>query len=117
MSAPVAAPSYAGLVTRAIAFAIDAAIVNGAGAVVGIVVGLALSILNTPKEVNYVLVALGGVLFVLWIVVYFVSFWSTTGRTPGMRVMRIRVLSGWRAASRALVRMAARHSAICCGST
>ena len=29
--------------------------------------------------------------FVLWTVGYFVVFWSTTGQTPGNRVMQIRV--------------------------
>jgi uncharacterized RDD family membrane protein YckC len=84
-------PAYAGLVTRAIAFALDAAIVGGTGLLVGVVVGLGLSVLNTPEELNKVLVALGGVLFVVWDIGYFAGFWSSTGQTPGMRVMRIRV--------------------------
>jgi uncharacterized RDD family membrane protein YckC len=82
---------YAGLVTRAIAFAIDAAIVNGTGALVGIVIGLALSIVNVPDTVRNILLVLGGVAFVVWTFAYFVAFWSGTGQTPGMRVMRIRV--------------------------
>jgi uncharacterized RDD family membrane protein YckC len=88
---PMAPAPYAGLVTRAIAFAIDAAIVDGTGVLVGVVVGLGLSVLNTPEEINDVLLVLGGAVFVVWTVGYFVSFWSTTGQTPGMRVMRIRV--------------------------
>jgi len=84
-------PAYAGLVTRAIAFAIDAAIVDLAGAAVGVVVGLALSVLDTPDKVDDVLLVIGGVLFVIWTIGYFVFFWSTTGQTPGNRVMRIRV--------------------------
>ncbi|MFL6110039.1 MAG: RDD family protein [Catenulispora sp.] len=84
-------PVYAGLVTRAIAFAVDAAIVNLVGLAVGVVVGLALSILNTPSGTDDVLVAIGGVAFVIWTIAYFVAFWSTTGQTPGDRVMRIRV--------------------------
>ncbi|HEU0024846.1 MAG TPA: RDD family protein [Thermoleophilaceae bacterium] len=86
-----APPPYAGLVTRAIAFAIDAAIVDGAGVVVAVVVGLGLSILDTPDKVTDVLLVVGGVVFVIWTLAYFVAFWSTTGQTPGMRVMRIRV--------------------------
>ncbi len=31
-------------------------------------------------------------LFAVWVVSYFVVFWSTTGQTPGNRVMQIRVL-------------------------
>jgi uncharacterized RDD family membrane protein YckC len=78
-------------VTRAIAFAIDAAIVNLTGVLVGVVVGLALSILDTPDKVDKVLLAVGGALFVVWTIGYFVTFWSTTGQTPGNLLMRIRV--------------------------
>jgi uncharacterized RDD family membrane protein YckC len=84
-------PIYAGLVTRAIAFAVDAAIVNGTGVLVGVVVGLALSVLNTPGKVDKLLLAVGGFAFVLWTIGYFAAFWSTTGQTPGDRLMRIRV--------------------------
>jgi uncharacterized RDD family membrane protein YckC len=82
---------YAGLVTRAVAFAIDSAIVDGTGALVAIVVGLALSILEIPETVKDILIVVGGAVFLAWTFAYFVTFWSTTGRTPGMRVMRIRV--------------------------
>jgi uncharacterized RDD family membrane protein YckC len=80
------------LVTRAIAFAIDAAIVNLSGIVVGVVVGLGVSILDVPAGVEKALLAVGAVVFVLWTVGYFVVFWSTTGQTPGNRVMQIRVV-------------------------
>ena len=33
----------------------------------------------------------GGALYVLWVVGYFVTFWATTGQTPGNRMLRIRV--------------------------
>jgi uncharacterized RDD family membrane protein YckC len=90
--APTApAPTYAGLVTRALAFAVDAAIVNLTGIFVGVVVGLALSVLKTPDQVDEVLFAIGGVLFVVWTIAYFAGFWATTGQTPGNRLMRIRV--------------------------
>jgi uncharacterized RDD family membrane protein YckC len=89
---PSAPPTtYVGLVTRTIAFAVDAAVVNGIGILVGVVVGLGLSILDTPDKVDRVFVAVGGVLFVAWTVGYFVTFWSATGQTPGNRLMRIRV--------------------------
>jgi uncharacterized RDD family membrane protein YckC len=84
-------PVYAGLVTRALAFAVDAAIVDLTGIFVGVVVGLGLSVLNTPDSVDTLLFAIGGVLFVVWTIAYFVGFWSTTGQTPGNRLMHIRV--------------------------
>ena len=87
----MAAPQYEGLVTRAIAFALDAAIVNLVALVVGVGVGLALSILTIHDSLKVVLVACGGVALILWTVGYFVVFWSTTGQTPGNRLMQIRV--------------------------
>ena len=88
----VAVREYQGLVTRAIAFAVDAAIVNLIALVVGVGVGLALSILTIHDSLEVVLVAVGGAAFVLWTVGYFVVFWSTTGQTPGNRLMQVRVL-------------------------
>jgi uncharacterized RDD family membrane protein YckC len=82
---------YAGLVTRAISFAADAAVINVAAAIVGIGAALILSLLHLPKELKTILAAIGGVAYVLWLVGYFALFWSTTGQTPGARIMRIRV--------------------------
>ena len=84
-------PDYAGFVTRAIAFAIDVAGIDLAAATVAVVVGLGLSALDVPNEVVTVAVAAGGVAFIAWSVGYFATFWSTTGQTPGARIMGVRV--------------------------
>jgi uncharacterized RDD family membrane protein YckC len=85
---------YEGLVTRGIAFAIDAAIIDVVAIVVAGGVALALSVLSVPKDsLDTALIAAGGALFLAWSVGYFVTFWSTTGQTPGSRLMRIRVRS------------------------
>jgi uncharacterized RDD family membrane protein YckC len=90
---PVAAssPRYVGLVTRAIAFVVDAAIVNGVAAVTAASVVLVLSLFPISHNLRTVLVAIGGAAFFVWVVAYFATFWGTTGQTPGNRVMRIRV--------------------------
>jgi uncharacterized RDD family membrane protein YckC len=82
---------YQGLVTRAIAFGVDAAIVNLIALVVGVGVGLALSILSISNTAETVLLACGAGAFAVWTLAYFAVFWSTTGQTPGNRLMRIRV--------------------------
>jgi uncharacterized RDD family membrane protein YckC len=41
--------------------------------------------------VRTILAVIGGVAYVVWLIGYFVVFWSTTGQTPGARVMQIRV--------------------------
>ena len=89
MSEP--SPDYAGFVTRAIAFAIDVALIDLAAATVSVVVGLGLSALDVPSVVVKVAIAVGSVAFVAWCVGYFATFWSTTGQTPGARVMGVRV--------------------------
>jgi uncharacterized RDD family membrane protein YckC len=90
----VGAPArpYVGLVTRAIAFALDAALINVVALVVTAVVTLALSVISVPHDVRVAVAAIGGALYLLWMVGYFVTFWTTTGQTPGDRLLRIRVL-------------------------
>lgn len=88
---PPLVPEYVGLVTRAIAFVLDAALINLIALVVAVGVGLALSVLSVPDSVNILAIVGGCVAFVAWTVGYFVTFWSTTGQTPGSRLLRIRV--------------------------
>jgi uncharacterized RDD family membrane protein YckC len=83
---------YIGLVTRVLAFAIDALIIDAVAIVTAAVVALTFSVLDLPSGLNAIVVAVGGLAFVLWTIGYFVTFWSTTGQTPGNRAMRIRVL-------------------------
>jgi uncharacterized RDD family membrane protein YckC len=89
---PVAA-DYTGLVTRAIGFGIDAVIIDLAAVVVAAIVALAMNLLGGPSKIDTALAALGAVVFVVWSAAYFVTFWSTTGQTPGARMMRFRVLA------------------------
>jgi uncharacterized RDD family membrane protein YckC len=84
-------PRYQGLVTRAIAFALDAGLINLVALAVGIAVGLASSVLDLPSEVEDALIALGGLAWFLWSTGYFVVCWATTGQTPGDRLFHIRV--------------------------
>jgi uncharacterized RDD family membrane protein YckC len=88
---PAPVVDYEGLVTRGIAFTLDAAVINVVAITVGAAVGLSLSVLKVPDDVEKGLFALGGIAWVLWSVGYFVTFWSTTGQTPGNRLLGIRV--------------------------
>jgi uncharacterized RDD family membrane protein YckC len=90
-AAPAAAPAYQGLVTRTIAFALDAAVINLVALTVGVAVGLASSVLDLPSGVEDALIAVGGLAWFLWSAGYFVVFWATTGETPGDRLLHIRV--------------------------
>lgn len=100
---------YVGLVTRAIAFGIDAALINAVALTTTAIVALTFSILSLPHELEVIAAAVGGVAYVLWAVAYFVTFWSAAGQTPGNRLMRIRVVpreGGRLKPRRALVRFA-----------
>jgi uncharacterized RDD family membrane protein YckC len=84
---------YQGLVTRAIAFVIDAALINLVAVVVAAAVALTVSALSLPSSLDDALLVVGAWLFLLWSAGYFVTFWSSTGQTLGNRVMEIRVVS------------------------
>jgi uncharacterized RDD family membrane protein YckC len=87
----VSGPRYVGLVTRAIACVIDVAIVNALAAIVAAAAALVISVFPVSRDLHNVLVAVGGMVFFIWVVGYFATFWATTGQTPGNRVMQIRV--------------------------
>jgi uncharacterized RDD family membrane protein YckC len=87
------APDYTGLVTRAIGFGIDAVIIDLAAVIVTAIIALALNLFDVPSKIDTALAALGAVVFLAWSAAYFVTFWSTTGQTPGARIMRFRVLA------------------------
>ena len=104
------AMEYSGIVTRAVAFVIDAAIVNAIALVVTAAISLGLSVLPGPQKLGVLEVSLACVAFVVWCVAYAAAFWSTTGQTPGDRVMSIRVTrpdGGRVRAGRALLRVGA----------
>ena len=102
--------AYAGLVTRTIAYCLDIAVINLVAFLTGAAVALAASLVGgLPDGVKKAGVVVGGVAYVLWVIGYFVTFWSTTGQTLGSRVMRIRVTDALGAAKvrplRAVVRV------------
>jgi uncharacterized RDD family membrane protein YckC len=83
---------YAGVATRAVALAIDAALAQVIVFTGGAIVALVGSLVGDVR-----LDTLGRVLAATaWIAVvgtYFVLFWSTAGQTPGMRLMGLRVMT------------------------
>jgi uncharacterized RDD family membrane protein YckC len=94
--------SFAGVGTRGVALATDAIIVAFVFVVGGALIGLVASLFGGLKPA-WLVGALAGVGWSLVVGGYFVVFWSTVGQTPGMRLMRVRVVSasgaspsGWR---------------------
>ncbi len=83
-------PIYAGIATRAIALAADAALtivlVMSAVGIVALVASLVGGL--RPEWLVGALLASG---WLLVVGMYFVLFWSAAGQTPGMRLLRVRV--------------------------
>ena len=89
---PVAASSVpeAGIATRGVALAVDAALLAIIFLTGTAVLDLVVSLFWKPRPA----VAVGAVMAAAWLlleVVYFVGFWSTAGQTPGMRLLHLRV--------------------------
>jgi uncharacterized RDD family membrane protein YckC len=91
-AAPRLTTPYAGIATRGIALAVDAAVANGIYIIGAALLGLIGSLVGDlrPAWLVALLAALGWTLVVGG---YFVLFWTTTGQTPGMRMMRLRVVT------------------------
>jgi uncharacterized RDD family membrane protein YckC len=85
------ASGYAGLATRTLAFAVDAAVITAVAWFVGGVVALCLSLIRVPGEVRIVVAAIGAAVALVWTIGYFVFFWSANGQTPGNRLLGIAV--------------------------
>jgi uncharacterized RDD family membrane protein YckC len=99
---------YAGVGTRGTALVVDAALVALIFMIGGALIGLVASLFGTLRPA-WLVAMLAVVGWLLVLVPYFVGFWSSVGQTPGMRMMRVRVVrgvdevpSGWRS----LVRLA-----------
>jgi uncharacterized RDD family membrane protein YckC len=83
---------YAGIATRGIALAADAGIANLIVLVIGAMIALITSLVGDlhPRWLVGLLAAIGWALVVGG---YFTLFWATTGQTPGMRIMQLKVIA------------------------
>lgn len=82
---------YVGLVTRAVAIVIDAVLVNLVAVVTGASIVLLMDTLGIPQQVRAIVAVISGGVYALWVVTYFVAFWTINAQTIGDRVMGIRV--------------------------
>lgn len=83
---------FGGFATRAAGLVLDAALAELAFLVVAASISLVLALAGGLGS-NWLDAALAGAGWFLAIGAYFVFFWSTTGQTPGMRAMRVRVVA------------------------
>ena len=85
------APAEAGIGTRGIALAIDALTAQLIFLTIAATVGLIGSLAGGPDSAS-LLGALAGAGWLLVVATYFLAFWTGAGQTPGMRLMRLRLL-------------------------
>ncbi len=81
-----------GAMTRAIAWILDAVLVNLVAIMTGIGVELILSMFPVSKSSASALKPVAAVVYAVWAAAYFVVFWSVAGQTPGARIMQIRLV-------------------------
>jgi uncharacterized RDD family membrane protein YckC len=89
----VTAPAvpYAGIASRAVALAIDAAIAQVIVLTGGAMLALVGSLV-TDVRFDALARLLAGAAWLGVVAAYFVLFWSTAGQTPGMRLLGLRVM-------------------------
>ena len=85
---------YAGIATRALALAVDVAIVQVLVFSAAAVIGLVASLVGGDAKLDTAGRVLAAIVWGLAVGAYFVTFWSTVGQTPAMRMMDIRVTTG-----------------------
>lgn len=87
---PATAAPFAGIATRALAFGIDAALVVVVYASISALIAVASSLVGELRPA-WLAGLLLGVGLTLIAGIYFVTFWSGAGQTPGMRLLGLRL--------------------------
>jgi uncharacterized RDD family membrane protein YckC len=83
---------YGGIATRGIALAIDAAIANALVLLAAALIALVGSLVGDLRP-RWLVAVIATVGWTLAVGGYFTLFWTATGQTPGMRMMRLRVVT------------------------
>lgn len=99
---------FAGIGTRAVALVADAALAQALFLLVAASIALVLELVGELRS-GWLAGSLVGAGWLLVVAAYFVGFWGGTGQTPGLRLMRLRVVTRSGAppsAGRALARFA-----------
>ena len=87
-------PIYAGGVTRLLALALDAAILNGILIGISAAVALIVNALSSgDQDAGVVTIAFGALAWSVAAVAYLTVFWTLAERTPGMTFLGLRILT------------------------
>jgi len=87
---------YGGAATRGVGLVLDALLAQLGFAMVAASLALVVALAGGLRP-GWLGATLAGTAWFLATAIYFVAFWSATGQTPGMRVMRVRVVAASKA--------------------
>jgi uncharacterized RDD family membrane protein YckC len=85
-------PPQAGVVSRVLALAVDALILNALAFAGSAALALAVSMLGGGDRFPNEAVVAGGAVWSLGAAVYLATFWTLAGQTPGMRFLNLRLV-------------------------
>ena len=88
-----AASAFGGVATRGLALVVDLLLAHAAYLLAAGSVALIASLAGSLRP-GWLAGSIAAAAWAVVVVAYFVLFWCTTGQTPGMRLMRLRVLAG-----------------------
>jgi len=89
---PAATSGFGGVATRGLALIIDLVLAHAAFLFVAGSVALIASLAGSLRS-GWLAGSIASAGWAIVVLTYFVAFWSSTGQTPGMRLMRLRVLA------------------------
>ena len=89
---PAATSGFGGVATRGLALIIDLVLAHAAFLFVAGSVALIASLAGSLRS-GWLAGSIASAGWAIVVLTYFVVFWSSTGQTPGMRLMRLRVLA------------------------
>jgi uncharacterized RDD family membrane protein YckC len=89
---PAATSAFGGVATRGLALIIDLVLAHAAFLFVAGSVALIASLAGSLRS-GWLAGSIASAGWAIVVLTYFVVFWSSTGQTPGMRLMRLRVLA------------------------
>jgi uncharacterized RDD family membrane protein YckC len=89
---PAATSAFGGVATRGLALIIDLVLAHAAFLFIAGSVALIASLAGSLRS-GWLAGSIASAGWAIVVLTYFVVFWSSTGQTPGMRLMRLRVLA------------------------
>jgi uncharacterized RDD family membrane protein YckC len=93
-AAPAERTAYAGLVSRFLAYVLDALIVSMVTGAAAVALGLVASVVGySARELARTILSTYAVFLPTVLAVYCALFWLLAGRTPGMAVLGLRVVA------------------------